>query len=77
VFETELYQLGYQRTLKAAGSFASFWTRYKKGTHLKYLVPALTLAKELEQKAGISQALVAAFQIDTMLGLVHEKSANH
>lgn len=47
-FDHNLRLVAYQRTIKAAGSFASFYTRYQKKTHLPYLVPALKSAMELE-----------------------------
>ncbi len=47
-----LDQIAFQRTVKAAGSFASFFTRYQKKTHLPYLIPALTAAKSLQKKLG-------------------------
>jgi N-acetylmuramate 1-kinase len=40
-FEEELSWVAYQRTIKAAGSFASFFTRYGKKTHLPYLIPLI------------------------------------
>lgn len=73
-FQIHLYQLAYQRTLKAAGSFASFWTRYQKDSHLRYIEPALKMAKALEKKLSLSSELVESFQIDTMLGILDAKS---
>jgi aminoglycoside/choline kinase family phosphotransferase len=72
-FEEELYLMAYQRTLKAAGSFASFWTRYQKNSHLVYLKPALQMAKVLEEKAGVSKDVTKAFEVEKMLGLLDGK----
>ncbi len=47
-----LRQVAYQRVVKAAGSFASFYTRQGKSTHLPYLVPALESAIELQKQLG-------------------------
>jgi aminoglycoside/choline kinase family phosphotransferase len=47
-----LHHLAFQRTIKAAGSFASFFTRYGKNTHLPYLVPALESARSLQKILG-------------------------
>ncbi|NBX93093.1 MAG: hypothetical protein EBQ85_07690 [Proteobacteria bacterium] len=76
-FEQELGLVGYQRTLKAAGSFASFFNRFNKSTHLRYLVPALQMAKTLEKQWGIAPGVAAAFEIDKMIGLLHESKSNH
>ena len=72
-FEEDLYMMAYQRTLKAAGSFASFWTRYQKKSHLVYLKPALQMAKRLEEKAAISKDVTDAFEVEKMLGLLDGK----
>lgn len=47
-----LRQVAYQRVVKAAGSFASFYTRQGKATHLPYLVPALESAIGLQDELG-------------------------
>lgn len=47
-----LQQVAFQRMVKAAGSFASFYTRYGKKTHLPYLVPALESALALQKALG-------------------------
>ena len=49
-FENELSCIAFQRVVKAAGSFASFFTRYGKKTHLPYLQPALRSALELQNR---------------------------
>lgn len=46
-FDSDLAQIAFQRVVKAAGSFASFFTRYAKRTHLPYLRPALESARGL------------------------------
>ncbi len=51
IFESDLKQVAFQRTLKAAGSFASFFIRFGKVTHWPYLIPALKSALHL-QKSG-------------------------
>lgn len=50
-FDEHLTQVAFQRVVKAAGSFASFYTRYAKPTHLPYLRPALESALELQQNS--------------------------
>jgi aminoglycoside/choline kinase family phosphotransferase len=45
-----LERVAFQRIVKAAGSFASFYTRHGKKTHLAYLVPALEMARTLQKK---------------------------
>lgn len=72
-FQPALLRVAYQRTLKAAGSFASFWTKNKKKTHLQYIEPALRLAQLSEAAGVIPSAVAAAFEIDTMLKTLHEK----
>jgi aminoglycoside/choline kinase family phosphotransferase len=72
-FERDLYLLAYQRTLKAAGSFASFWTRFKKTTHLAYIEPALKMAKSIEALGLIPNDVTTAFEIDTLLKQLHGK----
>ncbi len=47
-----LERVAFQRIVKAAGSFASFYTRYGKSTHLPYLAPALEMALGLQKKLG-------------------------
>jgi N-acetylmuramate 1-kinase len=49
-FEPELEAVAFQRVVKAAGSFASFFNRYGKSTHLPYLLPALTSAERLASR---------------------------
>jgi N-acetylmuramate 1-kinase len=47
-FDRDLARIAVQRTIKAAGSFASFFTRYGKRTHLPYLLPCLHTALALQ-----------------------------
>ncbi len=49
-FPEELEAVAFQRVVKAAGSFASFYTRYGKTTHLAYLEPALQSALALQTR---------------------------
>lgn len=57
----------YQRVFKAAGSFASFFTRYQKPQHLQYIKPALLLLKEIEETGLISKDLTDGFEVDLLL----------
>jgi len=50
-FHADVQFMGFQRVVKAAGSYASFYTRYEKQTHLPYLKPALKTALELMPKS--------------------------
>lgn len=76
-FQKELGLVAYQRTLKAAGSFASFFNRFQKKTHLPYLKPALLMAKELETRWAIPEPVATTFEIDKMIGLLHGAESNH
>ncbi len=58
-FDARLGRVGLQRIIKAAGSFASFFTRYGKRTHLPYLVPALKTAQALQAQFGDSTTKTA------------------
>lgn len=64
-FQSELQIIGLQRVLKAAGSFASFYTRFKKKNHLAYLEPALKTAELLMKQSKVN--LSAIFDIDNLL----------
>lgn len=75
-FEKDLYLLAYQRTLKAAGSFASFWNRFKKPTHLSYIEPALLMARSVEAIGLIPKDVTRALEIDTLLKKLHGKEKN-
>jgi aminoglycoside/choline kinase family phosphotransferase len=56
-FTDDLERTAFQRVVKAAGSFASFFTRNGKKTHLPYLRPALESARELQKnRADIPRA---------------------
>jgi len=76
-FERDLHLLAYQRTLKAAGSFASFWTRFQKRTHLSYIEPALKMAQSIEKLGLIPQDVTSAFEIDKLLKQLHGKEKHH
>ena len=62
-WERDLERVAYQRVVKAMGSFASFFTRYGKKTHLIYLMPALEIAARLE-KARPEIQLGAVFALE-------------
>lgn len=65
-FETELAAIAFQRLVKAAGSFASFYLRYQKPTHLPYLMPALSSALYLQRLIKDKYA-VASFPIEAWI----------
>jgi N-acetylmuramate 1-kinase len=48
--EDRLHQVAFQRVVKAAGSFASFFTKQGKSSHLKYILPALESAHWLASR---------------------------
>lgn len=75
-FERDLFILAYQRTLKAAGSFASFWNRFQKSTHLLYIEPALKMAKSIEGTGLIPHDVTRAFEIDNLLRQLNGKEKN-
>lgn len=56
--EEEMGWVAFQRVVKAAGSFASFFTRNGKTTHLPYLVPALESALSLRKRYPEIQKVV-------------------
>ncbi len=59
IFESNLHQVAFQRTIKAAGSFASFFIRFGKTTHWPYLSPGLTSALELQKKGvGVKSSVI-------------------
>lgn len=63
-FDDDLRRVAFQRTVKAAGSFASFFTRWGKRTHLPYLVPALESALALQRACfGAGDAIHAALPV--------------
>lgn len=51
-FDRRLDAVALQRLVKAAGSFASFFTRFGKGLHLAYLAPCLETAAKLQAKVA-------------------------
>lgn len=59
-FDSKVRLVAYQRTIKAAGSFASFYTRYQKKTHLPYLIPALQSALELQKHCAAETKEIAS-----------------
>lgn len=63
-FDSDLKRVALQRTIKAAGSFASFYTRYQKTTHLPYLVPALEMAKELRASTTVPGGFDTVFPLE-------------
>lgn len=63
-FELDLRAVAFQRVLKAAGSFASFYTRYSKKLHLPYLVPALETALALTQEVDELMPLAKVFALE-------------
>lgn len=64
-FESSMKNIAFQRTLKAAGSFASFYTRFGKDSHLGYIIPALKSALAL-QKTGYG----FSFDLERWIALV-------
>jgi aminoglycoside/choline kinase family phosphotransferase len=71
-FDTDLTAVAFQRVVKAAGSFASFYNRNKKPTHLPYLEPALTMAMYLREKLKPMDML--EFPIQQWLKKMNEKN---
>lgn len=59
LFDRDLMRLAVQRLAKAAGSFASFYTRSGKTTHLMYVKPALETIALLSDKIQIPPGLTA------------------
>ena len=72
----DLWKVAYQRTLKAAGSFASFWTRLKKESHLVYIEPALKLSLLIENTVSIPENVRSALEVDKMLKALYAKKSN-
>jgi len=73
----DLFKVAFQRTLKAAGSFASFWTRFQKKTHLVYIEPALKLTQSIETFSLIPENVRSAVEVDKMLEALYAKKTNH
>lgn len=63
-FREDLRKVAYQRTLKAAGSFASFFTRYGKKSHLPYLHPCFDNILSLQ---SVAPALHTCFPVKDWL----------
>lgn len=73
-FASDVDRVAYQRTVKAAGSFASFYTRFGKATHLPYLLPCLEYVRRLESAAAqIAQGITGAFPVGAWLERINEK----
>lgn len=72
----DLWKVAYQRTLKAAGSFASFWTRFGKETHLVYIEPALKLSLLIEKTIPIPESVRSAMEVDKMLEALYAKKSH-
>lgn len=70
IFESDLKQVAFQRTIKAAGSFASFFIRYGKTTHWPYLSPALNSALNLQASGfGVKSNVI---NIEKWLALISQ-----
>lgn len=61
--------VGFQRVVKAAGSFASFYTRYGKRTHFPYLLPALETAQRLQKILGTE---VPSYPLESWIRKIQE-----
>lgn len=61
-FARRLDAVALQRLVKAAGSFASFFTRFGKNLHLAYLEPCLATAAELQAKVAPGLFPIATWQ---------------
>lgn len=73
-FASDVDPVAFQRTVKAAGSFASFYTRYGKGSHLPYLIPCLESVQQLETAAAqIEPDIASAFPVKKWLAKIQEK----
>jgi len=72
LFENDLFLIALQRVVKAIGSFASFYTRYKKSTHLKYILPALNICSEILNRKNMEN-YKEIFQVDIWT----KKAQNH
>lgn len=73
-FDRDLRRVAFQRVIKAAGSFASFATRWGKTTHLPYLIPALESAKQLQKETPtLPQAAGPFFHVDKWLAATRAK----
>ncbi len=67
-FSQDLQLVALQRVVKAAGSFAGFFTRFQKPTHLIYLLPALRSAQTLiEACEKHHPGLSALFPVETWI----------
>jgi len=66
-WDEDLERVAYQRVVKAMGSFASFFTRFGKKSHLVYLEPALEIAARLQKR---SENLSSVFALETWRGKI-------
>jgi N-acetylmuramate 1-kinase len=73
-FRQHLRAIAFQRVVKAAGSFASFYTRFNKKTHLGYIQPALESALLLQ---GQLDGLVSHWPIRSWLQRLEEIAAKN
>lgn len=73
-FESTLARVAFQRVVKAAGSFASFFTRHGKTTHLPYLVPALESALSLwKANDSLRKDLDGVYRLEAWIARAQEK----
>ncbi len=72
-FVSDLEAVAFQRVVKAAGSFASFFTRYGKDTHLPYLLPALNSAARLGARSPRLKNFAKAFPIDSWIAAAEKR----
>jgi aminoglycoside/choline kinase family phosphotransferase len=74
-FNASLNAVALQRVVKAAGSFASFFTRYGKTTHLPYLKPSFeNLRWLLQSRPGIPPEAEMLFPVEqwaARMGEIH------
>ncbi len=74
LFEMQIKQVAFQRTLKAAGSFASFFIRFGKSTHFPYLIPALTSALNLQREGlGVGPSVLNIEKWITLISRIQIK----
>ncbi len=75
-FKEDLQLVAFQRLVKAAGSFASFYTRNGKKTHFEYLLPALHQAQTFraQMKSPFSDN-VSFFPLDQWIEKIQQMKA--
>ena len=69
-FGTQLKWVAFQRMVKAAGSYASFYTRFGKKTHFRYLVPALNTAIKISEETPALIPVAETFRLKECLAKV-------